>query len=289
MISKIILAGGYNVGDELVLKASLERDKYEKQFIICYKPKNVIKRFKEYKIVDAVTLFNFPKNIPKVIKYALKSRKLEIGGGGMVSYDLRVNFFIFLFKLLGKKVDFVQAGCVPLNQVNKKKWLRFFTTKIALKLSNDVSVRDYGSQQILKDKFNVKSRIWKDAVWTYPMKKPKQRGKRIAVNIKIINTTPGIRELSEGKLIWLRKLLKSVNKKDVDFIYINPVDKLLIEKEFPEYNSVEMPIDVDKFIEKLSKYGTLISFRKHPLWIAERLGLKVIPIAVDKSMVWRRN
>ena len=289
MISKIILAGGYNVGDELVLKASLERDKYEKQFIICYKPKNVIKRFKEYKIVDAVTLFNFPKNIPKVIKYALKSRKLEIGGGGMVSYDLRVNFFIFLFKLLGKKVDFVQAGCVPLNQVNKKKWLRFFTTKIALKLSTDVSVRDYGSQQILKDKFNVKSRIWKDAVWTYPMKKPKQRGKRIAVNIKIINTTPKIRQLSEDKISWLREILSKMDKKNVEFIYINPVDKKLIEERFPNYKKVQMPINVDEFIEKLATYGTLISFRKHPFWIAQRLGLKTIPVVIDKSIGWKNK
>jgi polysaccharide pyruvyl transferase WcaK-like protein len=288
MITKIILAGGYNVGDELVFKASLERDKDEKQFIICYKPKNVIKRFKEYKIVDAVTLFNFPKNIPKVIKYAMKSRKLEIGGGGLVSYDLRVNFFIFLYKLLGREVNFVQAGCIPLNQVNKKKWIRFLTTKIALKLSNDVSVRDFSSQNILKKKFGVKSRVWKDAVWTYPIKKVKKRGKKLAINIKIINTTPEMRQLSQDKIVKVRKIIEKMNKKDIDFIYINPADKKLIEKEFSEYNKVQMPINVDEFIKKLSKYGTLISFRKHPFWIAERLGLKTIPIVIDKAMAWRK-
>ncbi|MCT4617461.1 MAG: polysaccharide pyruvyl transferase family protein [Candidatus Gracilibacteria bacterium] len=179
-ISILMSIGAQNLGDELILKNEIKllEKKYGKdtQFIVFsydyknpfYKTINV--KYKEYfpiNIKNPKNLFRNIKNYFVFIREVISSRKIIIGGGGII-YDNEVQsvknpllqwlFRVNIASLFRKDIIFWAVGINIKNNKNLK-----FIEKI-FKKAKKIYVRDEFSHNLLK-KLDIKSEIIWDPVF----------------------------------------------------------------------------------------------------------------------------
>ncbi|MFC1627317.1 polysaccharide pyruvyl transferase family protein [Patescibacteria group bacterium] len=136
IISLVGWFGSGNFGDEMILVSELELLAKGNSFkVFSFNPKltkKAVKKFKDkVKIVKLGQKLEFWKTDFKAVFQALKSSDLVlIGGGGMLqdAYNWYTapffGLFIFLAKVLGKRVGFFLVGAGPLNLKLTKKLVR---------------------------------------------------------------------------------------------------------------------------------------------------------------------
>ena len=144
---------GTNIGDDAVFLGLLNliKNKVSKNVEI-YTLSGIPHVVKErFVINDSVELLKFyePKNIIKAIKFLKKSDILIFGGGGLISYDLRHNFLLFLARLLGIPIFICGVGAIPISYAHSS--ISLLSTKLVLNNVDFITVRDKQSKKILRN------------------------------------------------------------------------------------------------------------------------------------------
>lgn len=154
-----MIIGGYgvgNIGDEAILSGMLqklrERGK-DRIVVVSHTPDET----ESLHNVEAI-----PPRMPEIVKYALLSKEIRIGGGGLFSkyigpYAKKIPYFAIFCKLLGKRVHWDAIGIYPSAPQNIHKLL-----KLALKLSDSVTVRDNIALKFVSNVLGVQTSLVPD-------------------------------------------------------------------------------------------------------------------------------
>lgn len=150
-----MIIGGYgvgNIGDEAILSGMLQELK-DNIVVVSHTPDETMRLHN----VDAI-----PPDPTKLLKAMLLSNKIRIGGGGIFSkymgpYARKIPYFAILCKLFGKKVYWDSIGIYSSIPRSVLKPL-----KLALKLSESITVRDHASLRFLSDELGVNASLVSD-------------------------------------------------------------------------------------------------------------------------------
>ena len=181
MSKKVILSGYFgfkNFGDEAILSVLLENLKSVTSDItvITSNPEYTKSLHKEIDCVKTFDMFNIAAKI-------IRSDILISGGGSLLQDVTSVKslfyylIIIFMGIFFGKKVIIFAQGIGPINSKFGQ-----FLTKILLKHCSFVTVRDFGSAELLA-KWNVKSQLVCDPIFSIPVKKC-EKSRKIGVQLR---------------------------------------------------------------------------------------------------------
>lgn len=236
-----MIVGGYgvgNIGDEGILRGLIS-NLNGNIVVVSHNPKETQTLHK----VDAV-----PPKFFKIIKTTLLSRKIIIGGGGifdgnMGPYAKLIPFFVIFCKILRKKVYWEAIGIYP----TTPKFILFFL-KIALKISEGITLRDEISFQFVTKKLKIDAKRVPD-----PALKIRPSSKNHIIDIlcrygidsrkKIVGIAPCVtKEYKEELLDFYIQFIERIYNENIEIILIPFVKH--------KYNTIEKDHLTAKEIQK---------------------------------------
>ena len=274
--TKKVLVSGYlgfgNFGDEAIFESLcilLQSLKFDVQ-VLSDKNYYEIKTYKRLNVLPAVW-----------------NSDIVISGGGSLLQNKTSNEslmyylgIIFLAKLLGKKVIIFAQGIEPI--IGKSYEI---LTRIALKLSDFVSVRDSNSQKLLKS-WHIDSVLTYDPVYALLQdveKAPRKDG--LVVQLRPVKgaTSSFVTGLAESVLKYYKgEITVLALQKDMDEAictkFMHALNKHGAQCRFAYHKSVDDTIDI------INQAKYVISTRLHGLICATALGAQTFAIPYDEKV-----
>jgi len=288
-MKKIVIIGAYgckNLGDEAILSGLLKTLKKNDIVVFSSNPEETQK------------LHNVKSEYENLKRVILWSDEIIIGGGELFQNHMAKKFcrLIILAKFFRKKIKVLGVG-VDLNKI----FIKFFT-KLALKIADEISVRDKRSLQNLI-KLGIKTekiKLTKDFAFNLTFSEPTKKIKNFYNKVikknayLILVLRPVNRETDEVIISFFTKFIKYLIKKKKIKIILFPFSKhpfspqdndLTILRKIKTNLGNEKIILFDQDITPtdalwiISKAEQVISMRLHPLIFSKITQTKAVAIS----------
>lgn len=288
-MKKIVIIGAYgckNLGDEAILSGLLKTLKKNDIVVFSSNPEETQK------------LHNVKSEYENLKRIILWSDEIIIGGGELFQDHMAKKFcrLIILAKLFGKKIKVSGVG-IDLNKI----FIKFFT-KLALKIADEISVRDKRSFQNLI-KLGIKTekiKLTKDFAFNLTFSDPTEKIKNFYDKVirknpyLILVLRPVNHKTDEVIISFFTKFIKYLIKKKKIKIILFPFSKhpfssqdndLTILKKIKTKLGNEKIILFDQEITPtdalwiISKSEQVVSMRLHPLIFSKIAQTKAVAIS----------
>ena len=280
-MTKYIVSGyiGFdNFGDEAIAKVLTDKLKNEGAEKITLISSNPVKTSEKYD-VNSCGRFSFINDL-------LESDVLISGGGSLLQDVTSLKSLIYyigiiaLALLFGKKVIIYAQGIGPINSF----WGKFFS-KLALKYSDEISVRDKGSQELLKS-WGIEADLVQDPIFSLNLS-PKNKQGVIGVQLRQFATLTDIFMESLAKFLAQKfpdKSFQIISLQDsLDLNVCEKFENLLRKNGITNVKTLNN-LDFENVIETISNLELLIGMRFHANVVGLKTGVKTVPINYDPKV-----
>ncbi|MEW5767256.1 MAG: polysaccharide pyruvyl transferase CsaB [bacterium] len=286
-MTKTVLLSGYygcgNVGDELILKAILDRFNECDSLEVIVASADPAQTAKDYgvKTIDRRHL--------KAIFFRLRDCQALISGGGGLLQDVTSSRSLYYYLgimelaiILGKPVIIYAQGIGPIrNSINR------FITRTVLKRASLITLREEQSAKVLEGLgFNRQDlMVTADPVLSLPSLAPAEKGKGIGVVIRPLKSRPNL----AGRIA---RILDELAEKfpDIPFTLIpfHPQYDFDLAQEIKLSMKHKIGIFVgyglSKYIEAIERLDLLIGMRLHALILAAINQVPMVGISIDPKI-----
>lgn len=286
MTNKLLLSGYYgcgNVGDELILKAILDRFNELDSWEVVVASGDSVQTAKEYgvKTIDRRRL--------KDIFFELRNCKALISGGGSLLQDVTSSRSLYYYlgiiglaAILGRPVIIYAQGIGPIrNSINR------LITKTILKRTSLITLRDEQSAKALEELgFNRRDLIvTADPVLTLPLPPLAQKGKGIGIVVRSVKPGFDLTGLIARVLDGLAERFPDVPVTLIPFHLQHDFDLAQeIKLAMKHSTGIFIGSDLSKYIETIGKLDLLIGMRLHALILAAINYVPMIGINIDPKI-----
>lgn len=286
MTKKVILSGYYgcgNVGDELILKAILDRLNESASLEVIVTSANPAQTAKDYgvKTIDRRHL--------KDIFFRLWNCKALISGGGGLLQDVTSSRSLYYYlgimglaMMLGKPVIIYAQGIGPIrNSINR------FITRTVLKRTSLITLRDGESAQELEALgLNRPDLIvTADPVLSFPSLSRTERGEGIGVVIRPFKSRPDLAGLIAGVLDELAEKFPDIPFTLIPFHLQHDFDLAQeIKLSMKHKIGIFVGSGLSRYIEAIGRLDLLIGMRLHALILAAINHVPMVGINIDPKI-----